>query len=367
MQPAYRGKLIKEVDNAPIGEQDLEIGDVRSALVRFPTGLLAKWRHRRRKATREELRSSDTWEERRKDWGLPPWVAMRGQDALLSASLDSDRACRTMRGVAHAPGVWYSDAQLQVSNRTLRDWADEYCASNKILKEFTFQKVLYGWNMQALTMAINTTIRSTAQHDFTATFTVNGSEISVRPDSMLSRALTNTWVYVFLWITLIFPIFIWPFRRFHPRGGGDWRVCGNAFALTRWKLLHDSIPGESVQEYEARVGSGAKGDLIKFEEYVGGTSVTPASGSTSIWNGRTIQTTIPDGATEAPLPKRRLLKAELDGVYELEGTREGEWFKQWEDTLVSLVATHYQSTEPLYWPQRRVRYNSPAIRLDGYL
>ena len=77
----------------------------------------------RRKATKEEKKAAKKRKEMRKACGLPPWVAT-------------------------PPDSWFqqSDAPpatavLLESSKTLRQWADEYCASDKLLKEFTYTKV----------------------------------------------------------------------------------------------------------------------------------------------------------------------------------------------------------------------------------
>jgi hypothetical protein len=54
----------------------------------------------------------------------------------------------------------------------------------------------------------------------------------VRPDRCISRAISNPWLKFLLIITLIYPC-IWLFQRFHPRGGGRWKVGGSGYALKR--------------------------------------------------------------------------------------------------------------------------------------
>jgi hypothetical protein len=74
----------------------------------------------RKVAKRKEIKCYKEWEERRKGLGLPPWVSK--VDNVIdgsSAHLDCLR-----------------------SSKTLRQWADEYCASPKYLKEFVYTKVL---------------------------------------------------------------------------------------------------------------------------------------------------------------------------------------------------------------------------------
>ena len=112
-RPAYRGKMYMEVDAALMrtGSQyrDVEVGGHR----------LKRW-----KATRGERKIAQAWEHERKARGLPPWI---GPDA----------------GWVRRPQVALEAYQMNVckSSRTVREWADEYCASPKQLKEFTYTKV----------------------------------------------------------------------------------------------------------------------------------------------------------------------------------------------------------------------------------
>lgn len=70
----------------------------------------------KREATCSETREYDKWRSERVTQGLPPWV-----------SRDNSNQFR--------------DAVALRSSKTLRQWADEYCASPKLLKEFMYEKV----------------------------------------------------------------------------------------------------------------------------------------------------------------------------------------------------------------------------------
>lgn len=102
-EPAYRGRMIREI----------ELGS-NEALV------LGK---ARRKATKSEVKMYKAWEDERRERGLPPWVGTesRWHTQGDSMSLEESGGLR--------------------SSKTLRNWADEYCASKKHLKEFTYEKV----------------------------------------------------------------------------------------------------------------------------------------------------------------------------------------------------------------------------------
>lgn len=62
-----------------------------------------------------------TWTEAQRNFGLPPWLTPDGADPLVLPD--------TTRTLA--------------SSKSLRAWADEYCASPKRLKEFVFTKVRF--------------------------------------------------------------------------------------------------------------------------------------------------------------------------------------------------------------------------------
>ena len=189
----------------------------------------------KRTATRKETKEYKAFVVQRKASGLPPWVA----------DLNT----------AWTEGVSAQNHVLK-SSKSLRQWADDYCASPKYLKEFVYdqvssrlqvvttecltqQKVLYGWDMQELEDAIRSKIKSTPYNgSLEVDFIMHRSKIYIRPDNKLSRMLSNKWLKFLSIILLIFP-FIWLFKRFHSRGGGRWEVCGGAYPLKRWVPLDD--------------------------------------------------------------------------------------------------------------------------------
>ena len=76
-----------------------------------------------RKPSAKERKDYKLWCAERIRKGLPPWVGSysRNPSASRNAPLEG--------------GI-----QLK-SSRTVRQWCDDYCASNKILKEFVYTKV----------------------------------------------------------------------------------------------------------------------------------------------------------------------------------------------------------------------------------
>ena len=76
----------------------------------------------RRKATKSETKAAKSWEDDRARRGFPPWIG-------------SDYAWRLDQ-----PSVMHADSVLR-SSWTLRRWADDYCSSRQLLKEFDYDKV----------------------------------------------------------------------------------------------------------------------------------------------------------------------------------------------------------------------------------
>jgi hypothetical protein len=90
-EPAYRGLMVPETDLFGIKQT----------------------------TKRAEKKRYMKWAEERKTRGLPPWIA--SMDGWFEGLPD--------------------DANTLKSSKTLRQWADEYCASQKYLKEFVYDKV----------------------------------------------------------------------------------------------------------------------------------------------------------------------------------------------------------------------------------
>ena len=323
---AYRGRRSLEIDSTPKIVID---GDHSHPIDMEPgIGPFGRPRTWRRRATVTEQNASDAWAQRRSGFGYAPWVFIRGQIRGLEATIQSEEARVRMINASRTVsehGDIFDDSDIRLSTRNLRDWADEYCESRRILKEFEFKKVLYGWNMAALRQAVETTIRGNSVHyDQPAIdFILQGDTIAVKADNKLSRMLSKTWVLVLLWITLIYPLVIWPFSKFNSRGAGKWKVAGSAFGLTKWVHQGDSHPGETPEDYLRR------------------TSGSPRSATGNAF-----------------------LKATPRGISRLEGIREGEWFSQWEETIGSLVRQRYISPVPMTVPLHSPK--TAGLGLDGY-
>lgn len=279
-EPAYRGGMVMQVDSNDLA------GDIERGL---PLG--------RRKATRQELKAAEERRDIRKACGLPPWVRV------------DPKVWLEISGSAIPPQPDAPTAELPAvleSSKTLRQWADEYCASDKMLKEFTYTKVrprttslcvtlsgslsqiVYGWNTANLEQAVRAAIHSVYSHSIDVDFQTSNHKIRIRPDNQFSRMLSNMCIKFLLWILLIYP-FIWLYKRF---SGGRWEVCGGAYALKTWQL---QPPG----------------------------TVPPPNSNDGRWQ-------------QTP-----------QGLVHLIGYREGEWFQQWEATIRGAVCRRVQTQTPL--------------------
>lgn len=120
--PAYRGEMVKEVHAKVVVEED-GMGQPRGTRGRkgksrdLEAGVVGT-RMMRRAAEDAEIDAAEAWEQTRIAKGLPPWVE---RDTSSDAIEVNPRVLK--------------------SSKTVREWADEYCASNKVLKEFMFEKV----------------------------------------------------------------------------------------------------------------------------------------------------------------------------------------------------------------------------------
>ncbi|KAF8168128.1 hypothetical protein B0H34DRAFT_684284 [Crassisporium funariophilum] len=242
-EPTYRGLMVRQVQE--------------------PKG--------RRKATKDEISAFKSDELGRLQQGLPPWHAADG----------------TIR------------AEKQASSLTLREWADEYAASPKILKEFMYEKSVYGWDTDKLKEAIEGAITQAGyKGGIHVTFTLSRTKICIRPDNKLSRVLSSGFYRVLLIIFLIYP-FIWLFKRYSSRGGGRWEVYGGAYALKQSEPLE-------VQ------------DRARVDVYAG-----------------------------PPIMGPRVIETDQGLLMRVEGYREGEWFREWEPIIKRGAALRFQRSEPL--------------------
>ncbi|KAG8829649.1 hypothetical protein FRC17_006237 [Serendipita sp. 399] len=347
-EPAYRGKMVWEKD----------IQDGMSL--------------ERKSTRRKENKSYKKWTTFKKQSGLAPWVPMALRDPESEG----------VRYSGH--GLLPLNTNLR-SSRSVRNWADDYCGSHKVLKEFVFEKVVYGWNMAALEQSIITLIKSTYYSgDLSVTFQTTGNKVYIRPDNWLSRSLSHWWVKLLLWITLIYP-FVWLFKRFATNGGGVWKVAGAAYPLKEWVHCEGSVPGEDVAQYmmkkeEEYARLQRDRALAALPSYTASDQLSslPAQSSTgdawSVQRPRTLaQFNLPSSPAHASSATQSLpsapvisrLKQTPKGISELVGLREGEWFRMWEGTISKLVLLRTQRSDPIMLPSD-VLAESAGAMLDGY-
>lgn len=267
---AWRGAMKREVDDvqaigSPGGGTEGEKGVGANESADVEKGM--RVRTVRRRAMEEEEDAADAWDEDCTAHGLPPWAARPGTD-------DSS---------AHDNGEGKS---MLLSSRSLREWADEYCASNRVLKEFVYTKarrlrpsthpsthadcsraqVVYGWDTTALEAALEATIRNAGYSGRThITFRTPQNTITVRAQNRLSVALESFWVRALLWLTLVYP-FLWLWRRFSSSGGGKWAVCGVAYALRRGE--EGTKEGDWMRRWESTVRHAVVSGLRTMEPLV---------------------------------------------------------------------------------------------------
>ncbi|KAF8757677.1 hypothetical protein RHS01_03650 [Rhizoctonia solani] len=211
---------------------------------------------------------------------------------------------RMKREVLTDTGRYQSDSPRRItpsdeampdrSELTLRQWADRYCTSNKSMKSFKFRKVVYGWNTEKLAQDRY----STPVHDLLCLVESMGS----------LPPLTHADIP-----------FIWVYKRLR---GGRWEVAGSAFPLRTWKHCRDSIRGESAEIYRQR------------------TSKEATDNSTSLTNERSAS----DGTDH------RILTETSNGVSQLIGLSERDWFLTWEPTIKQCVFDRTQRATPIVTP-----------------
>ncbi|KAG8890040.1 hypothetical protein FRB98_001153 [Tulasnella sp. 332] len=169
-----------------------------------------------------------------------------------------------------------------------------FIVDRKSFKEFNFDKVVYGWDLGRLRDRIQKTLEDNWDADkmrgpkVKVQFNLIGNVVSVRSNSWMTHVLDHRWMKLFLCILFIYPLVIWPIRRF---SAAQWHVAGAAYALARWVHLEGSSPGEGFEAFCSRTGRLATDDL----------AITP-------W-----------------------------GVAKLVGVTEEDWFNAWESTFVDFA------------------------------
>lgn len=368
-EPAYRGAMKLEVDGvlmpsrySAAGSVMLEEerghgrgygardGDAQAEALLWQDEESEIARRRRWKASRQERKRAETWRKEREMRGLPPWIGLPVPVGMPLGS-STRHATANVVGSPVQPDMYEND--VMKSTKTVREWADEFCASDKMLKEFTYKKVrvsslcsniracpdrraytqvIYGWNFSALEAAVVAAVKSTHYNGrLTVQFVRRGDRVHVRANNWLSRTLSNKWLVVVLWITLLYP-FVWLFKQFYHGGGGKWEVCGGAYALKSWRLV----------DYQ-------------------NTSNPPSLANPNLHSA--MDAPPPPFPGTQQLNSKTLVNTQM-GVAEVVGVREGEWFQMWEGTIKRAVIGRLKSQVPLMVPDEGPL--PAAMMLDGY-
>ncbi|KAH6917410.1 hypothetical protein BKA70DRAFT_333703 [Coprinopsis sp. MPI-PUGE-AT-0042] len=336
-EPAYRGTLVRETEQVSLPGLD---GTSRV----------------KRKALRMEVKAHKNWAEQRSQLGLPPWSTIDDIDLSDSPAILSPYSATPLPNATWIENLTTIERNPIRSTKNVRDWADEYCASPKYLKEFVFQQELYGWNLAQLEGAIRSAVVSTPYSgNLEVSFTKHRSRIYIRPNNRLSRMLSNKW-FKFLSILLLIYPFIWLFKRFHSRGGGKWQVCGAAYPIKRWVPCGEDaspLPPDTDEE-----------GLPQLPAYEANPHPPSSSSSTPTVTKGVYATPSTSSSSRSPNPSSSRFIRTPSGPKMLQGDREGEWFRHWEHTIKRAVMNRYRSSVPLSNPGEapdRIRV------LDGYL
>ncbi|KAG8955970.1 hypothetical protein FRC04_006418 [Tulasnella sp. 424] len=245
-EPAKRGKYWRQIDydpNPPAQAQtpaNLEAGHL--------------WLQRRQATPLERKQGLDD-AQRRRALGLPPWACISAQtpDPTGVRLLFPGDRLRFENASACAIED-FSDSDLVAPTKTLDEWTEEYCASWSPLKEFRFIRTVYGWDLDEVQRQVKRTLASCHSGDRkkeTARVIIKGNKVVVRPKNPLWWIFGSGFFRFWLYITLVYPIILWPIKKYVL--GRCWKVAGSSFAFVRYEHLEDSRHGETVAQYIARV------------------------------------------------------------------------------------------------------------------
>jgi hypothetical protein len=146
-EPAYRGTMKLEVDGVLMPSRISAFeAHGRTEEVAQTEALL--WqehesaRRRRWKASKQEKKRAGTWKREREMRGLPPWIGSPTPVGLPPSA--TARGAGAVVNTSFVPPSVHAEMyqnDVMKSTKTIREWADEYCASDKFLKEFVYTKV----------------------------------------------------------------------------------------------------------------------------------------------------------------------------------------------------------------------------------
>ncbi|KAG8897025.1 hypothetical protein FRC01_011507 [Tulasnella sp. 417] len=243
-EPANRGRHWRQIDHDPSSRDPLYT----------PADIEASQLLRRRATPLERKQGLDD-AQRRKELGLPPWACVTTQtpdQTGVHLVFPTDRV--RFENASFCAIEDFSDSNLPSPTKSLTEWTEEYCASRSPLKEFYFQRTVYGWNLEEVEHKIWSLLEKCHQGDnkkTTVKIIIKGRKIVVRPNSLLWWLYENVYLKKLFYITFIYLIIMWPIQKLLL--GRCWKVAGSSFAFVRYEHLDDSQPGETVAQYIARV------------------------------------------------------------------------------------------------------------------
>ncbi|KAG8924881.1 hypothetical protein FRC01_010944 [Tulasnella sp. 417] len=203
-EPAKRGKYWRQIDYDPIPSRTPANLEARSSSLR------------RRTATPLEKKQALEDTQRRRAMGLPPWACITAQTPdLTGARLVSAADRIRFENSATSTIEDFSDSDLEPPSITLADWTEEYCASWSPLKEFRFLRTVYGWDFRDLQRKVAVSLASahTGQgKKETATVVIKGTKVIAQSGSPLWWFYIEGYLRWFLYLTLIYPIILWPIK-----------------------------------------------------------------------------------------------------------------------------------------------------------
>ncbi|KAG8920436.1 hypothetical protein FRC01_000752 [Tulasnella sp. 417] len=253
-EPAKRGRHWRQIDLDPSSQSALH----------NPADIEASQLLRRRATPLERKQALDD-AQRRKELGLPPWACVSTQTPEKTGVHLLFRTDRVRFENASFCAIEdFSDSNLPSPTKSLAGWAEEYCASRSPLKEFRFQRTVYGWNLEEVQREILSLVERCHRGDkkkTTVKIIIKGRKIVVRPNSSLWWLYENEYLKKLFYITFIYFIFMWPINKLLL--GRCWKVAGSSFAFVRYEHLEDSQPGETVAQYIARVPQPPQAEDLK--------------------------------------------------------------------------------------------------------
>ncbi|KAG9048597.1 hypothetical protein FS837_012452 [Tulasnella sp. UAMH 9824] len=243
-EPAKRGRYWRQIDQHPGSQNPLHT----------PADIEASQLLRRRGTHLERKQALDD-AVRRRELALPPWACVSTQtpdQTGVRLLFPTDRL--RFEGTSFSTIEDFSDSNLTPPTKPLIQWTEEYCTNWSPLKEFRFERTVYGWNLEEVKRKVSSLLADChggRNKKETVEIIIKGRKIVVRPNTLFWWLYENDYLKTLFYITFVYLIILWPIKKIML--GRCWKVAGSSFAFIRYEHLEDSQPGETVAEYVARV------------------------------------------------------------------------------------------------------------------